>query len=112
MSKTFFELSNEIYVKQQKVSELKRTLDHLPGSEFMESAIHQYNPCALFGPTQAQCLVEELTQSDYPITRSEMIDIFEAFGADYTDEDIDASNPSSDERTAEFRVEWDDTHNL
>jgi len=94
--KTFLNLTQELNAARDKVHSIDAELRNIPGYIFINAAFMASHDDWFGNP--ADYLVDELVQRDYPMTKEEIIQVFEESGFDFEMTHIEACHPETKEQ--------------
>ncbi len=86
-----------IQQKQDEVNRLKQKMHSVP---FWQEIVHVAERFPAFG-RDAEALAQALTERDEPMGRPDIRAVFVASGFEFTEADVDAANPDSEETIRE-----------
>ncbi len=96
--KNYMTLLAEISGKQEEIMIIRHQMESVPGYFFIKAAIDN-----LGDEKFADRLAYELTQRDEPMDRSEIREVFQASGFDFTERHVSDARPDSQETINEQR---------
>ena len=103
---TYLTLLADVIAAEERLRLARAQLETIPGYEFIRSAEMK----AFAFDDLTQLLVEELSDRDCPMSREEILEIFEASGFAFTEKHIDACRPESteqvDDHVSEMRADY------
>lgn len=93
MNKTVVQMFEEIQAKQDELNRLKSKMHSVP---FWQEIIHVAQTFPQF-EREATVLAKLLTDRDEPMSRDDIRAVFVASGFEFTEADVDAADPDSEE---------------
>lgn len=107
--KTYSQLQTEIFKAQDELRKLQYKLSNNNGYEFIKAVEAKLESDFFMSPAEAAgVLAEELTERDWPMTRSEIVEVFDFSGYPYTDAIIDLARPDCQEAVNEEAARYAD----
>ena len=96
--KTWIQLNKELFDAEAIVMNLKSELRSHPSDSWMRTVMIRDN--RMFADHTA-LLVEEINNRDYPMTYRDIKEVFELSGLEFTEKDVLACNPDTQEAVDE-----------